>query len=184
MDTLENKYYREIREYLIGKKVQEVYYEELDYQSENEFWEYSDEIHSIDMNVIFKLDNNDLIQIFWDNTFHCYGIGLKKLSQINSHKELIKTINLSNHQNWRKLIGKKIEEIVVFWEFVYENESTKLPQTWEIKFKDEVIWISAMEFVKNDIEMYWKDHLTLFFTNNSQKEYKLTKRSDIQSKIS
>ncbi|RXG20122.1 hypothetical protein DSM02_2774 [Leeuwenhoekiella polynyae] len=77
----EKKYYDRIRARFIGRKVIQVYYEELNYDSDAEFWEYTSEIHSVDMNVIFQFDNNDLIQIKWDNEFYCYGIGFEELKK-------------------------------------------------------------------------------------------------------
>lgn len=68
--------------------------------------EYSTDIHSVDMNVIFRLDNNELIQIKWDNEFYCYGIGFEKLTDLNK-RERIKTISLTENAKWKKLINKK-----------------------------------------------------------------------------
>ena len=112
MSNKELKYYHRINSTFIGRKIIEVYYEELNYETNSEYWEYSTDIHSVDMNVIFRLDNNELIQIIWDNEFYCYGIGFEKLTVINK-RERIKTISLTENPNWKKLINKKITEINV-----------------------------------------------------------------------
>tara|TARA_B100000953_G_scaffold298155_1_gene294390 strand:- start:432 stop:626 length:195 start_codon:yes stop_codon:yes gene_type:complete len=59
----EQKYYNRILSKLIGRSIVGVFYEELDYQNNLEYWEFSKDIHSVDLSIIFRLDNNDLIQI-------------------------------------------------------------------------------------------------------------------------
>ena len=63
MTEKEQEYYERIKSSFIGQTIKEVYYEELDYDTDSEFWEMSNEIHSVDMNVIFRLDNDQLLQI-------------------------------------------------------------------------------------------------------------------------
>lgn len=101
------------------------------------------------MNVIFKLDNGKIIQIKWDNEFYCYGVGFEVLEKIELKDDVIKTINVTNHLNWKNILNKKITEVSVFWEtissFVGHSLSdeilnnplvNKLPQTWEVEVED------------------------------------------------
>ena len=192
----ELKYYHRINSAFIGRKIIEVYYEELDYKTDSEFWEHSTDIHSVDMNVIFRLDNNELIQIKWDNEFYCYGIGFEKLNEINI-REGIKTIKLTENKNWAKLIGKEISEIIVLWDISegitkeYKNNRviksektiTKLPQTWQIEFGVEKIWVSALEIKEDGTNSYWADHLTILFNNSEQEKYQLIKNASTQHRI-
>lgn len=191
MTDKEQKYYDTIRDLLIGRKITDVYYEELDYQNNTDYWELTADTHSIDMNVIFHLDNQDLIQIKWDNEFYCYGIGLERLEKLD-YRENVKTIKVTGNQNWTELIDKEITDINVLWEIEdtkehhYKNNKlteTKdvtiiLPQTWELTFNnDKTIWISALELRDNEEPSYWADHLTVFFTDQGQEKYKLKKAS-------
>lgn len=198
MTEKEIKHYERINSTFLGRKIVEVYYEELDYHTDSEFWEHSTDIHSIDMNVIFRLDNDDLIQIKWDNEFYCYGIGFEKLTELNI-REGFKTIALTHNLKWKLLAHKSITDIIVLWdesysqevecvnnEFVAKGKKTpfKLPQTWQIEFGNEKIWISALEIKENEPNYYWADHLTVFFMNDGQKQYKLVKNASTQQPVS
>jgi hypothetical protein len=196
MTEKEQKYYERIKSSFIGQTIKEVYYEELVYDSDSEFWEISDEIHSVDMNVIFRLDNDQLLQIKWDNEFYCYGIGFETLPEIIK-REGFKTINVSNHSNWKKIIDKTINGIKVLWDIseglttTYsgnriikkEYSITKLPQTWELDFDNEKIWISALEIDDEKRANFWADHLSVIFTNSEQEKYKLIEKASTQQYI-
>ncbi|UFH32804.1 hypothetical protein LNP04_03535 [Chryseobacterium sp. C-71] len=84
----EVEYIESIDSNFVGRKIQKVFYEEINYEIDSEFWEHSQNIHSIDMNVIFLLDNGKLLQIKWDNEFRCYGIGFEELSEIKIREGL------------------------------------------------------------------------------------------------
>lgn len=94
----EEEYIESIDSNFVGRKIKKVFYEEINYEIDSEFWEHSQNIHSIDMNVIFQLDNGKLLQIKWDNEFRCYGIGFEELSEIR-FREGFKTINVTANQN-------------------------------------------------------------------------------------
>lgn len=198
MTEKEIKYYERINSTFLGRKIIEVYYEELDYHTDSEFWEHSTDIHSIDMNIIFRLDNDELIQIKWDNEFYCYGIGFEKLTELNI-REGFKTIALTDNLKWKLLVHKSITDIIVLWDESYSQEIEcvnnefaakgkktpfKLPQTWQIEFGNEKIWISALEIKENESNYYWADHLTVLFNNDRQKQYKLIKNASTQQPVS
>ena len=186
MTTKEINYYERIASSLIGQKIVEIYYEEINHDPILEFWEYSSEIHSIDINVLFKLDNGKIIQIKWDNEFYSYGVGFEVLEKIELKNDIFKTINVTNHLNWKNILNKKITEVSVFWEtinsFVDNSLSNeilnntlvnKLPQTWEVKVEGEKIWISTLEIRREGSVLYWADHLTILFSEKSQQKFKL-----------
>ncbi|CAM3881877.1 MULTISPECIES: hypothetical protein [Flavobacterium] len=186
MTTKEINYYERIASSLIGQKIVEIYYEEINQDPILEFWEYSSEIHSIDMNVIFKLDNGKIIQIKWNNEFYCYGVGFEVLEKIELKNDIFKTINVTNHVNWKNILNKKITEVSVFWETINRLVDgslsdeilnnpllNKLPQTWEIKVENEKIWISTLEIRREETVLYWADHLTILFSEKSQQKFKL-----------
>lgn len=198
MTDKELKYYDRINSTFIGRKIIEVFYEELDYETDSEYWEHTPDLHSVDMNVIFRFDNNELIQIKWDNEFYCYGIGFDKLTELKK-KEGFKTISLTDNLNWKKLTEKRITEIVVLWDESYSQEveqvnnkfvakgkkkPIKLPQTWQIEFGNEKIWISALEIKENEKDnYYWADHLTIIFNDKEQENYKLIKNASTQHRV-
>jgi len=192
----ERKYYDRIKSNLIGLKIKEVFYEELDYETELEYWEYSNEIHSVDMNVIFELENGQILKIKWDNEFDCYGIGLENIKKV-TEREGFKTIKVTENSNWKNLIGKKISEIKVLWDISEglvteycgnkiiksENQTTKIPQSWEIEFENLKIWISVLEIKDGETDSFWADHLSIFFTNNGQEKYELIKNASTQHRV-
>ncbi len=192
----EQKYYERIRSSFIGQKIKEVYYLELDYDSDTEFWKTSDEFHSVDMAIVFKLNNNRLLQVKWDSEFHCYGIGFERLSEITK-KEGLKTSNVSNNYNWKKIINKKITAIKILWDTnedltvmhpknklpKKENNPIKIPLTWEISFYDVKIWISALEIDNEKRPNFWADHLSVLFTNREQEKYQLIKNASLEYNI-
>ena len=196
MTEKEQKYYERIKSSFIGRTIKEVYYEELDYETNSEFWEMSDEIHSVDMNVIFRLDNDQLLQIKWDNEFYCYGIGFETLAEITK-REGIKTIDVSNNLNWKKFIDKVISGIKVLWDIsegvnaTYsgnriikkENSITKLPQTWELNFNNKKLWISALEIDDEKRTNFWADHLSVIFTKSEQEKYHPIEKASTQHGI-
>jgi len=191
-------YYEKIRNNLIGHKIKEVFYQEINYQMNAEYWDLAPMIHSVDMNVIFELDNGKIIQIKWDNEFYCYGIGFENIDKIDN-KEGFNTINLTSNSVWTNLIGKEITGIKVLWDIdehakekTLKNDkviSTKeisinVPQTWEIQFEyGNKIWISALEIKDDEQVFYWQDHLTLFFDNAGQEKYELIKKASAQHAV-
>ncbi len=196
MTKKEKKYYDRIKTNLIGKTIKEVFYEELNYETELEYWEYSNEIHSVDMNVILQLENGQIIQIKWDNEFYCYGIGFEILKEI-TNKDGIKKIKVTKNLNWKKLIGKQILGINVLWDIsegitteysgnrIVKSENTviKIPQSWEFEFEGLKIWISALEIKENETGNFWADHLSIFFTNKAQERYELVKKASTQHRV-
>ncbi|CAL2093048.1 hypothetical protein [Tenacibaculum sp. 190524A05c] len=196
MTEKEQKYYERIKSNFIGKKIKEVYYEVLDYDTDSEFWNISDEIHSVDMNVVFKLDNNQLLQIKWDNEFYCYGVGFESLPKIIK-REGFKIISVSDNSTWIKYIDKKISRIRVLWDISEgittthfgnkiikkENSFTKLPQTWELNFDNEKLWISTLEIDDDNRTNFWADHLSVIFTNREQEKHQLIEKASYQELI-
>ena len=198
MIETKHKYYDRIRNNLIGRKIKEVFYQEINYNESAEYWNFAPMIHSVDMNVIIKLDNDKIIQIKWDNEFYCYGIGLENIDKIDN-QEGFKTINLTLNSAWINLIDKEITGIKVLWDIdEHAKEQTMdkgrvistrefsihVPQTWEIEFEsDKKIWISALEIMENGDAHYWDDHLTLFFDNNGQEKYELIKKASAQHMV-
>lgn len=199
MTDKERQYYKRINSTFIGRKILEVFYEELNYESDtdSEFWEHSADIHSIDMNIIFRLDNDELIQIKWDNEFYSYGIGFEKLNRLST-KDGFKIIKLTDNPKWKMLIEKTITEITVLWDRIYSQEvecmnneyvttgdkkSIKLPQTWQIEFGNKMIWVSALEIKENETDYYWADHLTILFTKEGQEKYNLIKNASTQQRV-
>jgi hypothetical protein len=190
----ELEYIESIDSNFVGRKIQKVFYEEINYEIDSEFWEHSQNIHSIDMNVIFQLDDGKLLQIKWDNEFHCYGIGFEELSEIR-FREGFKTIDVTANQNWHNKINRKISSVEIYWEKIESQEYrsfltiyipkgrkkiTRLPMTWRINIQEESLWISAFEITQSENNYYTADHLTVLFKEEDVEKYSLMDESKIQ----
>jgi len=185
----EINYIKRANSTFIGQKISEVYYEEINYETDIEYWNFSENIHSVDMNIIFKLENGKLFQIKWDNEFYCYGIGFEEIHEVRI-KDGFKMINVSENQNWKSKILKNIISIDIYWDkseiqSYREIFSTmipkgnikqiRLPLTWEMNIENEKLYISAFEIDENGNNNYWADHLTINFSESELKKYKLDK---------
>ncbi|MBD8084397.1 hypothetical protein [Chryseobacterium caseinilyticum] len=186
----EQNYIKRLNSNFIGQKIAEIFYEEINYESDIEYWNYSDNIHSVDMNVIFKFENGKLLQIKWDNEFYCYGIGFEEIRTLIKRKGF-KTVNVSQNSNWNSLIGKTITSVDIYWdkkesqeyqemlELVIPNvkkKQIKLPLSWKLNFQNEFLFISAFEIKDNGNNYYWADNLTIFFKDDDFKKYRLNQR--------
>ena len=189
----EQKYYNRILSKLIGRSIVDVFYEELDYQNKLEYWEFSKDIHSVDMNIIFRLDNNDLIQIKWDAEFYSYGVGFENLSQIED-KDLTKIISIKENNNWKKVLNEKITDLIIYWDNCTENNSNQgknnseknfiqIPSIWEIEFQEQKIWISTFEIKEESDNIFWADHLTIFFNDKNELKNELVGSASTQQRF-
>lgn len=182
---IEDKYIDKINLNFVGRKIEKIFYEEIGFEIDSEFWEIFQNIHSVDMNIIFQLDNGRLLQIKWDNEFGCYGIGFEELSEI-IYKEGFKIIDVTENQNWINTINREISSIEVYWEKIENQEYhsfltiyipkgkkkiTRLPMTWKINIQEESVWISALEITESENNYYTADHLSIFFKEEDVEKY-------------
>ena len=188
MEDKKQKYFYSLKNNLVGQSIKEIFYDEMDYGNNIQDWNLSENIHSIDLDVIFKMNNNKLVQVNWDNEFYNYGINIKVLNKINNI-EGFNTIDLTSNSKWIKLLNKKILNVQVLWyieknvkDNIYDNNRNiseksiqiELPQTLEIKFEtNDKIWISTVEILKDNEINYCADNLTIFFDEKELLKYKL-----------
>ncbi|WP_106914599.1 hypothetical protein [Chryseobacterium aurantiacum] len=184
---LETDYIERIHSNFIGQKIEQVFYEEINYETELEYWNFAENIHSVDMNVIFKMENGKLFQIKWDSEFYSYGIGFEEIGELKI-KEGFKTINVTENENWKSKILKNISSITIYWDeaeiqqyremtnsLVSKNikKTIRIPLTWEINVDKEKVYISAFEINEDGNNNYWTDHLTIHFNEQELKKHKL-----------
>jgi len=182
------QYYRNLKEQLIGATIAEVYYEIVYVTEEpfqetigastafSEWWQLSQNIQSVDMNIIFKLDNGRLVQILWDCNFDYYGLGIEIREELN-YQKAYKLINVTDNDNVSKIIGNKIKDILVSWDpgpTPLGIGEADIPLVWQIVFEEPVdMWIAAFELRDDNHPLYYMDHLTVFFNRNDLERYKL-----------
>lgn len=183
---LETNYIERIHSNFIGQKIEQVFYEEINYETELEYWNIAETIHSVDMNVIFKMESGKLFQIKWDSEFYSYGIGFEEINELKI-KEGFKIINVTENENWKSKILKPISSVDIYWDKVeiqqYQEASdnvapkdikpVRIPLTWEINIDNEKVYISAFEINENGNNNYWTDHLTIHFSEQELKKHTL-----------
>ena len=159
-------YEKNCRQMFVGQIIRSVVYGELKYfMDENgnnvnpkPMYEtkYPD-IDTLDYSIYFKT-NEKTIQVFWDNTFFCYGLQSRLLeltAEINDYEQ---KWEVSAERKWADLIGKQITDFKILWEEVWTanlDGSNKVyityPQTFEIEIDSgQKIIISASEFKGNE----------------------------------
>ena len=146
---------------LIGLTISKVEYSEIDYDSKNSTPYYSTHfrnLDSVDFSIFFHCNNNSIVEIFWDDKFFQFGLGIK----INEPSDFSnsKKWDVSNNNLWKSFIGKTIIDIKVNWETVTEEQAWKTqsfiyPQDIKINFSNNKnIFISAAGFLnQNDSEV-------------------------------
>ncbi|MFK7936239.1 MAG: hypothetical protein AB8G22_22175, partial [Saprospiraceae bacterium] len=123
-------------------------------------------------------------------------IGFEEVAEI-FQKESTKVIDVSNNPNWTPIIGERIRGIIAYWDTFNGTTTTylesgialqketfiKLPLVWEIEFTGRKIWISTLEIKDDRTNIFWADHLTIFFTQKAQEKYELIRKSSIKYSV-
>jgi hypothetical protein len=157
---------------LIGMTITKVEYLEINYEPKNPKPYYLtkfENLNSVDFSILFHTDDNKFIDIYWDEKFYQYGIGMK----INGQSDFSNFIkwNLSESDLWKKFIGKTITDTKLSWETVTRDEQKSgkveiflYPQYITLTFSNnKKIFISAAGFLnQGDSEVFGMvDNLTV-----------------------
>jgi hypothetical protein len=157
---------------VIGLSITKVEYSELNYKPANPQPYYNtrfSNLDSIDFAIHFKTTTGESIEIYWDDKFFSFGIGIKINENFNV-SDFAKW-DVSKDRIWRKFIGTKIIDIKIYWEIVTtkdiesnKTECISYPQYTKITFSNnKSIFVSAAGFLnKDDLEVYGMlDNLTV-----------------------
>ena len=169
---------------LIGMTIIKVEYSEINYAPTNPKPNYSTKyknLDSVDYSIFLHTDNNKLVEIYWDDKFFQFGIGIK----INEQSDFSGNIkwNVSTNELWEKFLGKNIVDINITWEMVITtDEKTRktknfiYPQDIKITFSNgKNLFISVAGFLdQNDEEVYGMlDNLTVTDNEELAKQVKM-----------
>lgn len=145
---------------LIGMTILKVEYSEINYNPENPKPYYPtqfENLDSVDFSIFLHMDNDKLVEIFWDGKFFQYGIGIK-INEPSDFSEFIKW-DVSNNRLWQKFIGTSISNFKITWETVSTieqkygsiEEEIVYPQDIKITFSNHLnIFVSAAGIIKQD----------------------------------
>ncbi|SEB49857.1 hypothetical protein SAMN04489761_1058 [Tenacibaculum sp. MAR_2009_124] len=178
------KVHRDFENYikhLIDKTIIKVEYAEIDYQKLNGdfnekpyYFTHFRNLDSIDFSIFLYSKTNEKIEIYWDDKFFQFGLGMK----INEKSDFsdFKIWDVSNNQIWSGIIGETIESAKLNWEEVTTtdekngtSETFIYPQDISLKFSNGImVFISAAAFLnEHDNEVFGMcDNLTV--TNNEE----------------
>ena len=162
--TQEHLDFEKLSRQLIGLTILKVEYSEINYEQTNPKPYYPTQftnLDSIDFSIFLHTDTDKLIEIYWDDKFYQFGIGIK----INEPSDFFGNIKwaVSGNDLWKQFIGTTISDIHITWETVStreeksdKTESFVYPQDLKISFSnDKKIFISAAGFLdQGDKEVY------------------------------
>lgn len=77
-------------------------------------------LDSVDFSIFLHTDENKLVEIYWDDKFFQYGIGIK-INELSVFSGDIKW-NVSNNDLWKQFIETSISDIYITWETVRTTE--------------------------------------------------------------
>ena len=175
--TQEHLDFEKFSRQLIGLTVLKVEYSEIVYDPTNPKPFYKTQfknLDSVDFSIFLHTDKDKLVEIYWDERFFQYGIGIR----INESSDFSGSIkwDVSGNELWKKFLGKTISDIKITWENVTtieektcKTESFVYQQDIKITFSNNKdIFISAAGFLnEGDKEVYGMlDNLTV--TDNEE----------------
>lgn len=175
--TQEHLNFEKFSRQLIGLTLLKVEYSEIIYESANPKPYYPTQftnLDSVDFSIFFHTDKDKLVEIYWDDKFFQFGVGIK----INKPSDFSNNIkwDVSNNDLWKQFIGATISDLQITWETVTTREektgkieSFVYPQNIKVTFSnDRNIFISAAGFLnQDDKEVYGMlDNLTV--TDNEE----------------
>ena len=162
---------------IIGCTVQKVQYAEIDYYPDSPQPCYKTaypEIDSIDFSVSLFTSGNNEIEIFWDDDFYPYGVGIRidEKSAFNGNRKW----DVSHEQMWEDCIGQRIIEVIIYWDETWINSSItgyKNYYTYPLGLglffsHGEKIIIGAAEFKNKDFETAHSGMDNLLVTSNEE----------------
>jgi len=156
--------FENIAKSMIGKKVRQVTYHEINY-FDNCFHFFDDSrFDSIDCAIDLVFHDNSNMTITWGTEFIQYGISLLA----NPLEGTTRNLDVTQVSRWRNSIGKRIIDCQVFWSWYEENKngsfaSFQYPQDILINFEyGGTILVSVLDFYENDRFMGMMDNIIVF----------------------
>ena len=159
---------------LVGLEIQRVEYSEIKYGAGPYYPTKFPDLHSVDYSIFLYTSPSEKIEIYWDDTFFQFGVGVK----INEPSQFSNYIvwDVSNVNVWKDAIRAKISSVKIHWETVKTTsqngekiESFIYPQGMTIDFaNDEKIFVSAAGFLNPEDDIAYGHLDNLLVTNNEE----------------
>lgn len=174
-------YESDCKRMFVGETILGVIYGEVKYyfddaynfNSEPSYSTKYPDIDTLDHSIYFKT-NSKVIYVFWDSTFFSYGLLSKEIDLKETTNDYEQKWDVSNHEKWINIIGKKIIDFKITWEEVSTSNLNganrkyfTYPQTFTLQIESGItIILSASEFKEPDQnEIYGMSDNLLVTTN-------------------
>ena len=168
----------------VGQTIRAVIYGEVKYYADEDGENTNPEpyyrtkypdIETLDHSIYFKT-NKQAINIFWDNTFICYGLQSTQLDLTEETNDYEQKWDVSAETKWAVLIGQQIVDFKIIWEETCTSNLdgtnkvySTYPQTFEIKTENgQTIIISAAEFKRDEENEIYPLSDNLLVTTNAE----------------
>ena len=114
--TQEHLDFEKFSRQLIGLTILKFEYSEIIYEPTNSKPYYSTQftnLDTVDFSIFLHTDKNKLVEIYWDDKFFQFGIGIK----INEPSDFSGNIkwDVSSNDLWKQFIGTTISDIHITW---------------------------------------------------------------------
>jgi hypothetical protein len=164
--------------------IRKVIYGELKYFSNEEgeninpepFYKtkYTD-IDTLDHSIYFKTDNQ-IIYVYWDNTFVSFGLSSKLIEFNESTNNYEQKWDVSDQTKWVSVIGQIIVDFKIHWEESWTSNldgSHKMtfvyPQSFVLTTENsQKIILSASEFTRDNEDEIYRSMDNILVTTNLQ----------------
>ena len=167
MTSQKQKYDLQLSE-LIDQKIKEVYYWEIDYDTDSPEYDCGDS-HSLDFGVSFITETNEEFYIIWDKQYFQFDIKFSKGSFRSEMKEGTnpKIHDVSKHPLWVELINHPIKSAESIW-----DNQTKAPREIVTTFdNNKTVIFSCIEVRKDGTVFEFADHISVFFSLESARRF-------------
>lgn len=150
---------------LIGESIRSIDYCEIDF---GEPLFDCDTHHSVDHGIQFEMESGNQFYAMWSEQYQSHDLKFGTGSILTQFPTAYPPPmrNLTHHNKWQPLIGKKISQAISNWPFVhYQNKKSSLryPQDLFLQFGEGIsLVISAVE-INDSTTVQMTNNITVFF---------------------
>ena len=163
-------------QFLVGLRIVDVAYVELDYGSGEPLWDsQSPHFDSLDHGINLTLHDGSTVSITWDWDYAQYGISLDR-GPLNLKPG---PVSWPASARWRQYLNTPIERVRVYWSYWEQRlphpERTYFPQDLRFDFEGGT-WVAASAFefrADSGTGMPGADNITVFYRDHDLKHFRI-----------
>ncbi len=158
---------------LNNRRVEAVFYCEVNYASKGAAWNYRPGYDSLDFGLALELDNGAQFIIQWGALFTQYCLSLEP----SHHWTGQKIWNVTLTSRWKELLNVEVIDTQLFWKETDEQDLadySHYPQDIGLTFANgKQVYISAFEIREDNFSRGCMDHITVFFDQETARKYRI-----------